>query len=344
MCGKSWGVENLSEEERCYKLLMAGVDQIGGCDDAARLLGAYEIGVKEHGETWMKKRMQASAKRLLRNIFHTGLVENPYVDIDESMQIIGSREYMEQGHSAQQKSIVLLKNKGNVLPLSKGTKVYIPEKIKLASLDWFGNPVPESRIEAIPSETVNSYFEKVENPKDAEIALVFMDSPVSPAYKDGFVPINLQYREHTSATSREKSVAGNRSILGASCKTDNECDLDVFLDTCEKMEGKPVVVFLTAQNPTVMKEFEPYADAIVTDFGVEKEILLELASGKFEPSALLPCQMPKDMDTVDAQMEDVSGDMEPYTDVCGHTYDFAFGMNWNGIIRDERTEKYRIQK
>jgi hypothetical protein len=25
----------------------------------------------------------------------------------------------------------------------------------------------------------------------------------------------------------------------------------------------------------------------------------------------------------------------------GSTYDFGFGLNWNGVIRDFRTEKYR---
>jgi beta-glucosidase len=32
--------------------------------------------------------------------------------------------------------------------------------------------------------------------------------------------------------------------------------------------------------------------------------------------------------------------MECYTDTDGHTYDFAFGMNWNGIIHDARVKKY----
>lgn len=83
-----------------------------------------------------------------------------------------------------------------------------------------------------------------------------------------------------------------------------------------------------------------YSDAIVVDFGIEKEHLLALAAGEFEPSGLLPCQMPADMDTVDTQDEDVPLDMIPYTDFCGNTYDFAFGMNLEGVIQDDRVRTY----
>jgi beta-glucosidase len=52
-------------------------------------------------------------------------------------------------------------------------------------------------------------------------------------------------------------------------------------------------------------------------------------------------QFPADMQTVEMQKEDVSRDMTPYTDCVGNKYDFAFGMNWNGVIRDARVEKYK---
>ena len=78
--GKSWGVEKLSVAERHYKILMAGVDQFGGNNAAGPVLEAYQMGVKEHGEDFMRKRFEQSAVRLLRNIFQVGLFENPYID------------------------------------------------------------------------------------------------------------------------------------------------------------------------------------------------------------------------------------------------------------------------
>ena len=55
---------------------------------------------------------------------------------------------------------------------------------------------------------------------------------------------------------------------------------------------------------------------------------------------LLPVQMPKNMETVEAHCEDVPLDMEAYTDSNGNAYDFGFGMDWGGVISDGRTERY----
>ena len=50
--------------------------------------------------------------------------------------------------------------------------------------------------------------------------------------------------------------------------------------------------------------------------------------------------MPKDMRTVEEQKEDVPFDMECYVDSEGHRWDFGFGMNYSGVIRDERTKRW----
>lgn len=84
-----------------------------------------------------------------------------------------------------------------------------------------------------------------------------------------------------------------------------------------------------------------YADAILLAFGVSNNALLDIVSGSFEPYGLLPCQLPADMRTVEEQFEDTPGDMRCYKDAEGSVYDFAFGLDWDGIIRDARTERYR---
>jgi beta-glucosidase len=54
--------------------------------------------------------------------------------------------------------------------------------------------------------------------------------------------------------------------------------------------------------------------------------------------------MPKDMATVERQKEDVPHDMIPYKDRQGNTYDFGFGLNRKGPIKDKRTNKYAVKK
>ena len=107
------------------------------------------------------------------------------------------------------------------------------------------------------------------------------------------------------------------------------------------MKDKPVVVILSCQKPVVLGEFEKYADAILVSFGVEPQAYLDVISGQYEPSGLLPVQFPADMETVEQQFEDSPRDMKCYTDSQGNTYDFAFGLNWSGVIDDERVRKYR---
>ena len=109
------------------------------------------------------------------------------------------------------------------------------------------------------------------------------------------------------------------------------------------MRGKPVIVSLNMSNPTVMAEFEKSVDGILVNFGVQDQVLMDIISGASEPSGLLPLQMPINMETVESQNEDASHDMECYMDTGGNAYDFGYGLNWSGIINDERTEKYRNQ-
>ena len=46
------------------------------------------------------------------------------------------------------------------------------------------------------------------------------------------------------------------------------------------------------------------------------------------------------MKTVEEQCEDVPFDMECYRDSDGNAYDFAFGLNWSGVISDSRVRTY----
>ncbi|GHU01922.1 beta-glucosidase [Spirochaetia bacterium] len=347
LSGKCWGVEHLTVAERHYKILMAGVDQFGGNNDKGPVLEAYQKGVEEHGEEFMEARFRQSSRRLLRNIFRVGLFENPYLDADESAKTAGSVEFVKAGREAQIKSVVLLKNKNHVLPLkgSARPKVYIPKRHINAGFNFLGFPIPARDILPLDLKAAAAYIDVVQSPAEADAAFCFIESPKGIGYtKDaGYVPVSLQYRPYTALNAREKNIAGtdDRSYRGKTGAVQNEPDLDMVLDTRNAMGDKPVIVFVRTANPFVAAEFEAAADAVLLDFSVEPRTLLELALGKAEPSALLPFQMPRDMETVEQQAEDVSRDMVPYTDSEGNTWDFAFGLNWKSPINDERVRKYR---
>jgi beta-glucosidase len=358
--GKSWGVEQLSVEERHYKVLMAGVDQFGGNNAAGPVLEAYQMGVKEHGEDFMRKRFEQSAVRLLRNIFQVGLFENPYIDPNESTKIVGSAEFMKAGYDAQLKSIVLLKNKGKVLPLAKTKTVYIPKRTVPAARDWFGNATPERVEYPVNMDIVKKYFNVTDDPSKADLAIVFVKGPnggVGYTKEDrqsggnGYVPISLQYGPYTATDARAQSMAAgdpvvdptitNRSYKGKTVTASNVTDLRSILDTKAAMNNKPVIVCMALSNPAVVAEFESQVDGLVATFGVQDQALMDIISGATQPSGLLPLQMPADMQTVETQKEDVPQDMKAYKDSEGNVYDFAYGLNWKGVINDARTAKYK---
>jgi len=358
--GKPHGVENLTVAERHYKVLMAGVDQFGGNNAAGPILEAYKIGIKEIGEQAMRARMEASAVRLLLNIFRVGLFENPYLDIESTKSIVGSPEYMKAGYEAQLKSIVMLKNKSNVLPLKNGTTIYIPKRIYPASRNFLGEITPERVDYPINVNIVKKYFTVTDDPEKADVAVVFVNNPAAGGIGydsadiklnkgNGYVPISLQYSEYKATEAREKSIAGgdplepsdNRSYKDKKIKASNLSDLHMIYDTYAKMNGKPVVISVSMDNPMVFNEFERLADGLLINFKVQDQALMDIMSGKAEPSAMLPLQMPSGMKEVEKQAEDMPKDMKCHLDSENHSYDFGFGMNWSGVINDVRLVKYK---
>lgn len=353
---RCFGTEHLSEAERHLRIIENGVDQFGGNSDIKPILKAYELGCEKHGEDWMRARMEQSARRLLKNIFLCGLFENPYLVKEESEKIVGCPEHRESGFAAQLQSVVMVKNNG-ALPVKERKKVYVPNRHIKEKINFFRMMDPAMDVPGASKEVINNYFEWVETPEEADFALAFIESPISDGYSvkdrenggNGYLPVSLQYRPYTAENAREKSIAGgdyreksdNRSYKGKTNTAANEQDLDLVIDTKKRMGEKPVIVAVRMHHPMVMAELEPYADAILVEFGVSKEAVCELVSGKAEPKGLLPVSLPLNMDTVEEHAEDMPFDYKVYTDTAGHRYDFGYGLNWSGVIADERIEQYK---
>jgi len=185
-----------------------------------------------------------------------------------------------------------------------------------------------------------------------------------------YLPVSLQYRPYTANSEfvRKESIGGdmievtetspegygdiktkvkeNRSYFGKTAIIRNESDLDLLLKVASAADK--VIVALNASNPMIFSEFENKVDAILLGFGGDRSsylpdrAFLEIIAGKVEPSGLLPLQMPANMETVEVQFEDVPRDMKCHVDANGNTYDFAFGLNWSGVISDNRTAKYNV--
>ncbi len=354
--GKCWGVEGLTEAERHLKALEAGVDQFGGNNDVAPVLEAYRMACEKYGEEAALARFRRSAYRLLLNIFRTGLFENPYLELEESLGAVGCPEFKEKGYLSQLKSVTMLKNRAGTLPLREGVKVYVPTRHIRSYLSFMSTPTGEQTVVPAGRAAAGGYFQVVDTPEEADAALCFIASPISVGYDpedrraggSGYVPITLQYRPYQAVYAREHSLAGgdpledftDRGYRGKWNTAANEEDLDLVIETKKRMGDRPVVVVVTLKNPMVMAELEPWADALLVDYSVSPQAVLDVVSGRYDPTGLLPIQMPADMRTVEEQEEDAAFDMTCYRDGEGHVYDFGYGLNFEGVIEDERTKRY----
>jgi len=151
---RAWGLQKATREERVLKILHAGVDQFGG-EACPELI----VKLVRDGMVPME-RIDTSVRRLLKMKFRLGLFENPFVDVENAVRIVGNEKFRAAGQLAQKRSIVLLKNdtidKKPVLPLKKGIKIYIK------NID----PLKASKFGTI-----------VNKPGDADIAIIRIKAP-----------------------------------------------------------------------------------------------------------------------------------------------------------------------
>ena len=411
---RAHGVKDLTEPERFDKLLEATVDQVGG--DWAPEIGmeGYRLYEKDHGEDEALARVRDSARRIFTCMNYVDLFDQPYSDREEAQALFEDEANTALGVEAAEKSIVMLKNKGNVISkagLGDKPRCYIPQalvgggmfsttpaKFQLAIdedvagkyfdvlTDTVGEPTgkaaggfPGMPVDENASSDPVYQASDAKMPSDEELAqckyaILVVDCPTGESSlttnEDGTVtctPASLQYRPYTADGDnvRRESIAGNvmgsangtvwdsqsggvkenRSHYGQTTVCGNESDLDRVIEVKSKLpEDAKLILVVQATHPMCFHEIEPYVDVILVHFemsqGVNGVALANIVTGQTEPSALLPCQMPKDMSEVEGQDEDVPRDMVPYTDSEGNAYDFAFGLNWSGKISDERTKTY----
>lgn len=351
MLQTAYNVDDLTMDEKIVTMFELGVDQIMGGTRPADLATAYTAYVEKNGQEEADKNWADAAVACVLPIFRVGNFECPYVVTAESAATFEANT-PDVTNELAQSSIVMLKNNGIIAQRDTKLKAYIVSN---------GDELPVSK------KVLKGYFEIVDNPSEAEVAIVFVDSPkcVNTGYNtdaEEWCPITLQYRPYTADADcvEEDSITGdvkiektespygivenktveNRGYYDAENTVANEADLDLILTTAEL--GIPTVVCVNASGAFCVDEFEDKVDAILVGFGVDKSNYLPLVAGQVEPSALLPLQMPASMEAVEAQQSGAPRDMECYVDANGNTYDFAFGLNWTGVINDTRTERFAV--
>ncbi|MBS1747461.1 MAG: glycoside hydrolase family 3 protein [Bacteroidetes bacterium] len=268
---RAWGVENLTREQRVEKIIDAGVDQFGG-ENCPELIVQL---VKEGKVT--EARINESVKRLLRQKFELGLFDDPFINEANAQKIVGKPEFVKAGELSQRKAITLLKNENNILPLKQN-------KLKIY-------------VQHIDPKVAAEYGTVVDNPKDADIAIIRLSTPFYPVPS----PIAMSQMFHH----------GDLDFKGAQ------------KDSILQLLGTvPTIIDIYLDRPAVIPEINAKAKGLLADFGANDAAVLDVVFGKFKPSGHLPFELPSSMEAVRNQKSDV-----PY-DSKDPLYKFGFGLSY----------------
>ncbi len=294
-----WGVEHLSRKDQEKAMILAGVDQLLSEADPRYILECVQEG------SIPAARLDLSARRILKAMFDLGLFENPYVDPDQAKHIAGSAEFVAAGQKAQDRSVVLLKNSPQTLPFP------VAKKIFLQNLD------PQA---ASPYGTV------VTDITQADLAIIRITTPaiVYPFGGSFVIPGAGGPGGPRGAGRSPNAPAVNiRPVLGntlAYTGSANQAELDAVLKLASS--GKPVVVCVDMDRPTILTEFIDQVPAVLASFGVSDHSLFRIVFGKSAPTGKLPFDLPSDMPSVMSQAADAAHD---FSDPL---FKFGFGLTY----------------
>lgn len=263
-----WGVENLTILERYQKAIDCGVDLFSGTGDPTLLLQTVKKGMVS------ESRINQSIERLLTEKFDLGLFENPYVDVSYAEKTVGKGEFQKRGDLAFRKSIVLLRNEAKLLPIKKGTKVY------LESL--YNNSKANTPISV--SLTNELGIEFVKDKKDADLVVLWLTPTSGSLFSSTGSEIKLQLSE-------------------------NKIDV-AYIN--EVTSSKPTVVVINYSNPWVIDEIDTKnLRTVLATFGTTSEALLDVLTGRYNPTGKMPVTTPKSRQAVLENQSDVPGYLKP---------------------------------
>jgi beta-glucosidase len=275
----AWGVENLSKPERYKKAIEAGTNLFSGESDPEVLIELIKSGAVDLAL------IDSSVVRLLKEKFELGLFENPYVKVDEAEKIVSNAKFRERAALAMRKSIVLLRNENNALPVKPKTKVYFESLPK--SSGGRNNSQPQTDGPNIFSENNNQYkIEFVKTPEEAEMVLLWLQPGGNSLFRSTGEPISV---------SLSKTGIDVDYVNGISSK-------------------KPTVLIVNYTNPWVINEVynnnTKNVVGVLATFGTTPDAVLDVITGKFNPTGKMPFSTPVSDEAVEINKEDVPGYLE----------------------------------
>lgn len=267
------GGNDMDMESRSYK------------DNLARLVKEGKVSIS---------RIDESVKRILRKKFELGLFDDPFKfsDSKREQQELNNPEHTKIARDVAKKSIVLLKNENNLLPLSKNIKTIALigplVKSKMEMLGFWSTDWPDSNY-------IVSQFEGIQRKLGSNTQLIYAKGcnidDTSTA----------QFSEAIAAAQKADAVImsmGEKRDMSGEAKSRSNIHFPGVQEELIKAvyaTGKPVVVLINAGRPLIFNWTADHVPAILYTWWLGSEAgdaIADILFGNYNPSGKLPMSFP----------------------------------------------------
>ena len=333
--------------EAARKALAAGVDfDLSDGSVYATLVDQVRDGRVPEAE------LDQAVKRVLEAKFRLGLFDNPYVDPDYAQKITNSPEHQQLALKVAQKSIVLLKNDNNLLPLDlqklKTIAVIGPNAADVHLGGYSRDPGPGNQIsildgirKRVPASVKVLYAEgckittgkqgwaawyenKVEQP-DPKADAASIQTAVTATRKADVAIVVVGENESTNREAWSEQHLGDRDsldLLGS-----QEALVRAVVET-----GKPVVVFLINGRPLSINYEREHVPASLEGWFLGEmggTAAANVLFGDVNPGGKLPISFPKSVGQLPDYYDHKPSRNRSYLfDGREPIYPFGFGLSY----------------
>lgn len=286
-----------------------------------------------------------AVKRILRKKYELGLFDDPYRYSDEKRaeKELNNPENRKAALEAAEKSIVLLKNENQTLPLSKNLKTiaFIGPMVKeyKANMGFWSVELPEVNYD----KWVVSQWDGLQNKVGKNTKLLYAKGcEVDGDNKDGFA-------EAVAAAKQADVVIlsiGERRDMSGEAKSRSDLHLPGVQEDLVKAiqaTGKPVIVLVNAGRPLIFNWTADNVPAILYTWWLGTEAGNAIANvlfGDYNPSGKLPMTFPREVGQIPiyynhystgrpAKDEDSKNYVSAYIDLKNSPkFPFGYGLSY----------------
>ncbi|ROO02135.1 beta-glucosidase [Pseudomonas moraviensis] len=376
---KDWGFKGLavSDHGAIFELIKHGVARDGreaaklaikaGIDMSMNdtLYGKELPGLLKSGEIEQKD-VDNAVREVLAAKYDMGLFKDPYLRIgkaadDPADTYAENRLHRAEAREVARRSLVLLKNQNETLPLKKDAKIALVGPLAKAPIDMMGSWAAAGRpaqsvtlfdgMSAVIGDKANLIYARGANITGDKKVLDYLNflNFDAPEVVDDPRPANVLIDEALKAAKdADVIVAAVGESRGMSHESSSRTDLNIpetqrELIRALKATGKPLVLVLMNGRPLTILEENQSADAILETWfsGTEGgNAIADVLFGDYNPSGKLPVTFPRSVGQIPTYYNHLSigrpftpGKPGNYTsqyfdDTTGPLFPFGYGLSY----------------